>query len=254
LRSAFSTSRSGAARDDLVAALEGLTAGELRRILDDWQIWARDDQLPPPATAVGALWSTWLVLGGRGAGKTRAGAEWVRAQALGLPPLAEAPVGRIALVGETRHDVRSVMIEGISGLLGLPGARDRPAFEPSKQRLIWPNGAIAQIFSAEDPDSLRGPQFAAAWCDELAKWRHAEETWDMLQLGLRLGSHPRQVVTTTPRPVPLLKRLLERPGHGHDAGEHRGECRQPRPELSGRDAPALRRQRARPAGAGRGAD
>ena len=177
-------------------------------VCDRWDIWGRGDQLPPLLAASGAPWRTWLILGGRGAGKTRAGAEWVKAQALGLAPLADGPVERIALVGETRHEVRSVMIEGVSGLLRLHGPLDRPVFEPSKQQLVWPNGAIAQIFSAEDPDGLRGPQFAAAWCDELAKWRHAEETWDMLQLGLRLGTSPRQVVTTTPRPVPILKRLL----------------------------------------------
>jgi phage terminase large subunit-like protein len=177
-------------------------------VCDRWDIWGRDDQLPPLATAAGAPWRTWLILGGRGAGKTRAGAEWVKAQALGLAPFADGPVERIALVGETRHEVRSVMIEGVSGLLRLHGPLERPVFEPSKQQLVWPNGAIAQIFSAEDPDGLRGPQFAAAWCDELAKWRYAEETWDMLQLGLRLGTSPRQVVTTTPRPVPILKRLL----------------------------------------------
>jgi phage terminase large subunit-like protein len=194
--------------DEARAHLRGFTALEIRQQLDRWDVWGRDDQLPPLATGSGAPWRTWLILGGRGAGKTRAGAEWVKAQALGLWPLADAPVERIALVGETLHDVRSVMIEGVSGLLRLHGSFDRPVYEPSKQQLVWPNGAIAQVFSAEDPDSLRGPQFAAAWCDELAKWRRAEETWDMLQLGLRLGTNPRQVVTTTPRPVPILKRLL----------------------------------------------
>ena len=161
-----------------------------------------------PRGAARADWRTWLLLGGRGSGKTRAGAEWVRAQALGLAPLAKAAVGRIALVGESIGDVRAIMIEGVSGLLAIHPPHERPTFEPSKKQLTWPNGAIAQLFSAEDPDGLRGPQFGAAWCDELAKWRYAEKTWDMLQFALRLGQNPRQVVTTTPRPIALLKRLL----------------------------------------------
>lgn len=142
------------------------------------------------------------MLGGRGAGKTRAGAEWVRAQARG------SSEARIALIGETLSDARAVMVEGVSGLLAVhpPGAK--PLFEPSKRQVRWTNGALAQLFSAEDPESLRGPQFSAAWCDELAKWRRPQETWDMLQFGLRLGEAPRQVVTTTPRPIPLIKALL----------------------------------------------
>lgn len=165
-------------------------------LLDEWSVWARDDQIAPPGE-----WTTWLVLGGRGAGKTRAGAEWIR----GLAERGEA--GRIALVGETFGDVREVMIDGASGLCAL-GGTNRPRFEASRKRLLWPNGAVAQAFSASEPESLRGPQFDAAWADELGKWRHAETAWDMLQFGLRLGTRPRQVVTTTPRPVPILKRLL----------------------------------------------
>lgn len=148
-------------------------------------------------------------MGGRGAGKTRAGAEWVRAQVLGKPPFAELPARRIALVGETLHDVRSVMVEGVSGLLAIHPHNERPIFEPSKAQLIWPNGALAQIYSAACPDGLRGPQFDAAWCDEIAKWQNGEEVWDMLQFALRLGETPRAVVTTTPRPVPILQRLLK---------------------------------------------
>ncbi|MEI2384638.1 terminase family protein [Breoghania sp. JC706] len=156
-------------------------------------------------------WTTWLVMGGRGAGKTRTGAEWVRGMALGLSPYAREPVGRIALVGETQGDVREVMVEGVSGLLAVHPAGQRPQWQPSRRRLEWANGAVAQAFSAEDPEALRGPQFAAAWCDELAKWKNAEETWDMLQFGLRLGERPRQVATTTPRPIALMKRLLADP-------------------------------------------
>ena len=156
-------------------------------------------------------WTVWLVLGGRGAGKTRTGAEWVRGLALGLPPFANRPVSRIALVGETQNDVREVMIEGVSGLLSVHRNDERPIWQPARRRLEWPNGAVAHAFSAEDPESLRGPQFEAAWLDEIGKWRRAEETFDMLQFGLRLGAQPRQTVTTTPRPTPLLKRLIADP-------------------------------------------
>jgi phage terminase large subunit-like protein len=118
---------------------------------------------------------------------------------------------RVALVGETLADARAVMVEGVSGLLAVHPQHAKPLYEPSKRQITWPNGAIAQVFSADDPQSLRGPQFSAAWCDELCKWRRPEETWDMLQFGLRLGDRPRQVVTTTPRPTKLLKTLLADP-------------------------------------------
>lgn len=192
------------------AFLRGLSGRELAFIQYDWEIWARDDQLPP-ASAPERAWTTWLILGGRGAGKTRAGAEWVRAEASSRRQGEDGQVPRIALIGETLSDVRSVMVEGVSGLLAVHPSHERPVFEPSKRLLTWANGAIAQLFSAEDPESLRGPQFTAAWCDEAAKWRYAERTWDMLQFGLRLGAAPRQVVTTTPRPTPLIKRLMADP-------------------------------------------
>ncbi|MFT4275921.1 MAG: terminase family protein [Rhodopseudomonas sp.] len=159
----------------------------------------------------GAPWTTWLMLGGRGAGKTRAGAEWVRALVAGTPPYAARPYGRIALIGESWHDAREVMIEGESGLLRISPRAERPEWIATRKRLEWPNGAVGQVFSADDPDSLRGPQFEAAWCDELAKWRYAEASFDMLQFGLRLGQRPRQLITTTPRPLPLIKRLLVDP-------------------------------------------
>jgi phage terminase large subunit-like protein len=168
---------------------------------------ARADQLPPAGD-----WTTWLFLGGRGAGKTRAGAEWVRGLVYGLPPFSDVEVKRIALVGESFGDVRDVMVEGVSGLLGLTYVDERPSWSAVRRRVEFGNGAVAQAFSSEDPESLRGPQFEAAWCDELAKWKHAEATWDMLQFGLRLGTRPRQMVTTTPRPIPLLRRLLAEPG------------------------------------------
>ena len=191
------------ARNDLgrVAAL--MSAAERERLRDDWLLWARLDQLPPDGD-----WTTWLLLGGRGAGKTRAGAEWVKATVLARPPFGGLSTGRIALVGETFADVRDVMIEGVSGLLRIHRRDDRPQWRPSLRRLEWPNGAVAQAFSSEDPEALRGPQFEAAWADEIAKWRLGESVWDMLQFGLRLGDRPRQVATTTPRGVPLLKRLV----------------------------------------------
>ncbi len=188
--------------------LSDFSEAELATILAEWPLWARDDQLPPGATESGEAWRVWLVMGGRGAGKTRAGAEWVRAKALGLEPLGEVGAIRIALVAETMAEVRRVMIEGVSGLLGVHGGAERPRFEPSKFQLAWPSGAIAQMFSAENPEALRGPQFDAAWCDELAKWRRPQRAWDMLQFALRLGRRPQMVVTTTPRPIPLLKKLI----------------------------------------------
>jgi phage terminase large subunit-like protein len=183
----------------------------LRLLSHDWLTQAHPHQLPPCEAQGGGDWSLWLILGGRGAGKTRAGAEWVRAMALGLPPIADEPCGRIALVGETMADVREVMIEGVSGIRAVHEAAERPHWEASRRRLVWRNGAVAQAFSAEEPDSLRGPQFGAAWSDELAKWRYPDAAWDMLQFGLRLGARPRQIVTTTPRPLPLLKRLAADP-------------------------------------------
>jgi phage terminase large subunit-like protein len=192
-------------------ALETLRRSELERVLDDWPTTARDDQLPPHvwagADARQRGWHLWLILGGRGSGKTRAGAEWVRYQLRGRPPIAHQPARRIALVGPTYHEAAAVMVEGVSGLLAVMG-RARPVFNKAARKLIFYNGAVAQLFSGEDPEELRGPQFDAAWCDELAKWRYPDHTLDMLQFGLRLGVDPRLVVTTTPRPIPVIKRLI----------------------------------------------
>jgi phage terminase large subunit-like protein len=188
-----------------------LPRGWVNRWGADWTQFAHPHQRPPETAQGGGAWTTWLVLGGRGAGKTRLGAEWVRALVLGDDPDFLASHGHIALVGETEHDAREVMVEGVSGLLAVHPRWERPVWTPSRRRLEWKNGAVAQTFSAEDPDSLRGPQFSAAWCDEIAKWRHAEATFDMLQFGLRLGVRPRQVITTTPRPIDLLKRLIADP-------------------------------------------
>ncbi len=191
--------------------MASLSEHDLERLLRHWPIRCRPEQRMPGLSRRHAPWTIWLMLGGRGAGKTRAGSEWVRGIALGEPDFAPAPVHRIALIGETFSDARNVMVEGPAGILAVHARDERPAWSPSLRKLEWPNGAVAHVFSAEDPDSLRGPQFEAAWADELAKWKHAEETWDMLQFGLRLGAHPRQMVTTTPRPIPLLKRLLADP-------------------------------------------
>jgi phage terminase large subunit-like protein len=193
------------------AKLKALPLPALIRLHHDFAVLSHPHQQHGDAGNGGGPWTTWLILGGRGAGKTRIGAEWVRAQVFGLPPYAARPHRCIALVGESDHDAREVMVEGNSGLLAMSPRSQRPIWISSRRRLEWPNGAVAQTFSAEDPESLRGPQFDAAWCDELAKWRHAEATFDMLQFGLRLGERPRQLVTTTPRPTPLIKRLVSDP-------------------------------------------
>lgn len=177
-------------------------------LLTDWPLWARPDQLPSQVCDQQADWQTWLMLGGRGAGKTRSGAEWVRYHALGLSPIAQAPAKRIALIGPTLGEARAVMVEGVSGLLAVHEEHLRPTFLSSQNKLVWPNGTIGQLYSAQEPDSLRGPQFDLAWCDELAKWHYVNETWDMLQFGLRMGDKPSVLITTTPRPVALLKQLL----------------------------------------------
>ncbi len=179
----------------------GLSDDEVERLLFDWPSWARPAQLPPDGK-----WTTWLILGGRGSGKTRAGAEWVRMKAAD-PALG----GPIALCGETIEQARAVMVEGESGLLTIHPDDDRPRFDRSRNALFWPNGNEAQLMSGSEPERFRGPQFAAAWCDEIGKWPNGEVAWNMLQFGLRLGARPQQVATTTPRPTRLVKRLLADP-------------------------------------------
>jgi len=169
-----------------------------------WKIWARPEQLAPPEP-----WRTWLILAGRGFGKTRAGAEWTRM-------VAESnPEARIALVAANLAEARAVLVDGESGILAIAPPQRRPRFESSLRRLTWPNGAQATLYSAGEPESLRGPQHSHAWCDEIAKWDNAagraNATWDNLLMGLRLGLDPRVVATTTPRDVPLLRRLLAEP-------------------------------------------
>lgn len=160
-------------------------------------MWARPEQIETPGD-----WQTWLVLAGRGFGKTRTGAEWVRKQ------IESGKCKRMALVARTAADVRDVMVEGESGILAVCPPWNKPHYEPSKRRLTWPNGAIATTYSADQPDLLRGPQHDGAWEDELASWRYPE-AHDMLMLGLRLGSDPRTVITTTPRPTKTIKELVK---------------------------------------------
>lgn len=179
--------------------LSQLSLADLRLIDRHWEFWARPEQLAPDGP-----WRTWLFLGGRGAGKTRAGAEWLAAAAL----INE----RLALVGPTLHDVREVMIDGLSGVCTCAWLGGAPRFESSRRRLLFANGAVAYAFSAEDPESLRGPQFGAAWADEFCAWAYAEETLAMLRMGLRLGDDPRLVMTTTPKPTVALRRLMAEAG------------------------------------------
>lgn len=239
------------ASGQLESDLAELSAAELEFLRYDWELWAREEQLaphyvalddtrsasrPPSAAPSGQLgeteimdanvsapggrlpegeppgatqeWRVWMMLGGRGSGKTRAGAEWVRSKAC------DPVIGfqaRIALVGKTIGEVRSVMVEGVSGLLAIHPAHERPVLEISKKQLTWPNGAIAQMFAADEAEGLRGPQFTHAWCDELAKWYRGERAWDMLQFALRLGETPQAVVTTTPKPLRFLKKIMEDP-------------------------------------------
>lgn len=168
------------------------------KLLYDWRgFWARPEQIPPDDFLF------WLYKAGRGAGKTRSGAEWVR-------EIAETPGLRIAMVAPTTADIRDVMIEGSSGILSVSPRWNMPVYEPSKRhRLTWPNGTVAFGFSAEEPDRLRGPQFHKAWCDELAAWQYLDKTWDMLQFGVRLGNKPQILMTTTPKPNPLMFRLMK---------------------------------------------
>ena len=192
-----------AAPDEVDAFLAGLSDNALASLPWLFEFWALPHQLPPEGD-----WKSWVIMGGRGAGKTRAGSEWVRALVEGATPDAPGRARRVALVAETFDQGREVMVFGDSGILACSPPDRRPVWEAGRRRLVWANGAVAQVFSAHEPEALRGPQFDAAWVDELAKWKKAEETWDMLQFALRLGEHPQQVVTTTPRNVGVLKAIL----------------------------------------------
>lgn len=192
------------ARADPKAVREMLaeaSADELMRLEANWEAWAHPLQRAPEGD-----WNIWLMMAGRGFGKTRAGAEWVR----GLARRRRRT--RIALVGATMAEARSIMVEGSSGLLNVGLPHERPRWEPSLGRLRWPSGAIGTLYSGENPDGLRGPEHHFAWCDEIAKWARAGEAWDNLQMGLRLGDAPRTAVTTTPRLVPVLGRIIAAKG------------------------------------------
>lgn len=176
--------------------IDEATDAELERILYDWSLWARSDQLPPIGD-----WLVWLLRGGRGSGKTRAGAEFVIERA--------KYCRRIALVGQSKGDVRDTMIEvGDSSILGCSPPWFRPNYEPSKRRITWPNGCVGIAYSGDEPDQLRGPQHDTAWVDELAKFKYPNDTWDNLELGMRLGDSPKIAVTTTPRPIPIVKKII----------------------------------------------
>lgn len=199
-------------------ALRSLSPERLKQILTDlgptqaeelkynWAFWAREDQLEPDGD-----WDYWVFNAGRGAGKTRSGAEWVRHKV-------KQGFKRIACVAPTKGDIRRVMVEGESGLLNVCWDKDKtyrgahmgyPTWAPTNNTLTWENGAKAEFFSAEDPERLRGPQFHAAWADEVAAWRNQQDVWDMLQFTLRLGNKPRVMVTTTPKPTKLMRHLLK---------------------------------------------
>jgi phage terminase large subunit-like protein len=189
------------------AFLDELSPNALLSLPWLFEHWALEGhQLPP-----GGDWTTWVVLGGRGAGKTRAGSEWIRAQVEGGRPGEPGRCSRVALVGETIDQAREVMVFGESGILAASPPDRRPEWQAGRKRLVWPNGAVAQVFSASDPESLRGPQFDCAWADELGKWTKGEDAWDMLRFALRLGEHPRVMVTTTPRGTGLLQAILADP-------------------------------------------
>lgn len=181
-----------------VKILASLSEDDCEALLHDWRgFLARPNQISPEGD-----WDIWLLLAGRGFGKTRTGAEWVKEE------VDAGRATRIALIAETAADGRDVMVEGESGILAVYPYEDRPLYEPSKRRITWANGAMATIYNATEPDQLRGPQHDLAWSDELAKWKYARETWDQLQFGLRLGDRPRQLVTTTPRPIELIKAIV----------------------------------------------
>lgn len=180
--------------------LNSLTPEEAEDILYDWEVWARDKQLPPKGK-----WFGWLLRSGRGYGKTRAGSEWITNRV-------KKGFRRIALIGQTKADVRDTMIEvGDSSILKISRPSFMPQYEPSKRRLTWPNGAIAISYSGDEPDQLMGPQHDTVWIDELAKFQYPQKTWDNMEFGLRIGPNPQVMITATPRPIPIIKSLIKDP-------------------------------------------
>jgi len=193
-------------KDQVKKALGSLSQGQLEELKHSWSFWARDAQTEPEGN-----WNTWFINAGRGFGKTRTGVEWIREQV-------KKGKKRIAAVAATNSDIERVMVKGESGFLSVCWKGDKtyagkkmgfPEWSPTKRSLTWENGAVVQFFSAEEPERLRGPQFEIAWCDELAAWNKDIDTWDMLQFCMRLGKHPRVVVTTTPKPTKLVRKLMK---------------------------------------------
>jgi phage terminase large subunit-like protein len=177
-----------------IRLLKELEADDLEYLINDWQFIARDTQLPPKDD-----WRIWLLMGGRGSGKTRAGAEWI------ADGIRNGTMNRVALIAATHHEARSIMIEGQSGLLSVS---EGALYEPSLRRVTWPSGAIAHVLSADEPDSIRGHQFDGCWADEFAKWSEPQTALDMILMALRLGEDPRMVITTTPRNIAAVRDLI----------------------------------------------
>lgn len=201
--------------DKMFAALGAAGSERLDKL---WTARARPEQLPP-----GWNWRIWMLMAGRGFGKTRAGAEWVRGIA------EEDGAARIALIGATLHEARAVMVEGESGLIAIAPWWNRPAFHPALRRLVWPSGAQAVLHGAAEPESLRGGQFSHLWADEIAKWPRGETVWNNAMMALRAGDGGRAVATSTPRPVPLVRTLLAR--EGRDVAVTRGRTQDNRAHL-----------------------
>jgi len=183
--------------DERREAIMAASEAQADAINRDWPSWARENQLPPAGD-----WRVWLVMAGRGFGKTRCGAEWVRERIKRYP--------LVNIIGATADDARDVMVQGESGILAICSDHERPIYRKSERTLLWPNGAQTLIFTADEPERLRGKQHMGLWADELAAWRRPE-AWDQAMLGLRLGDDPRAVVTTTPRPTPLIRRMVDDP-------------------------------------------
>lgn len=186
--------------DALNHFLAALSIEDRARLHYTWTFWARAEQLAPATSWKGLPWSTWVILAGRGFGKTRTAAEWVIEKT--------KTTGRIALIADTAADARDVIVQGESGIMACSPPWNRPIYNPSLRRVTWPNGAVAITYSGEDPDQLRGPQHGAAVLDEFAKYRYAKDVWDQMQFGLRLGESPQALITTTPRPIKILKEIL----------------------------------------------
>lgn len=188
----------GYGAEEFYEILGKLPKPQLLKLKYDWSFWARPDQIPPPGK-----WRHWMLRSGRGVGKTRSGAEWVIDRA-------KKKKGPIAIIGETAGDVRNTMVEGQSGVMSCAPPWFMPKYEPSKRRLTFPNGVIATTYSGDEPGQLRGPNTQTVWADELAKWKYCDEAFDNMELGLRIGE-PRCIITTTPRPIPIIKRLGKDP-------------------------------------------